>query len=204
MSSYVESRLPARTFTDREQQLLLRITGDHARGLRDHVLFALALGTGLREHELVALDLGDVFDREGRAKRRVQLRVFKKSNPDPTTQETVLSDRVRLKLEQLWKVRAQQGQTLDPAAPLFVSRERGRLSTRRVRSLFEEWQRRARFERILPFHCLRHTACTNLYRNTKDIRLTQRFARHKSLASTTRYTHASDEELVAAVGALRC
>jgi integrase/recombinase XerC len=38
------------------------------------VLISLALGTGLREHEVLALDYGDVFDEDGRARRRVTLR----------------------------------------------------------------------------------------------------------------------------------
>ena len=63
MAAYVESiRRAPRTLTDREQKALLRVTGEHRAGWRDHVLFAMALGTGLRAHELVALDVGDVFD----------------------------------------------------------------------------------------------------------------------------------------------
>jgi len=45
----------------------LRVTREHPR---DHVLYAMALGTGLRAHELVALDVADVFDRTGEPKRR--------------------------------------------------------------------------------------------------------------------------------------
>jgi integrase len=42
---------------------------------------------------------------------------------------------------------------------------------------------------------LRHTAITNVYRATRDLFLTQRFARHASPLTTTAYTHPSDEEL---------
>jgi len=70
MSNYAESiARPPRTLTEREVALLLRTTGEHAAGWRDHVIFSLALGTALREHELLALDVGDVFD-GGRARRR--------------------------------------------------------------------------------------------------------------------------------------
>ncbi len=40
---------------------------------------------------------------------------------------------------------------------------------------------------------LRHTAIRNVYRATKDLYLTQRFARHASPLTRTAYT--SDEEL---------
>lgn len=51
---------------------------------------------------------------------------------------------------------------------------------------------------------LRHSAVTNLYALTKDIRLTQRFARHRSLATTMVYTHPSEDDLVRVVEGLRC
>ena len=89
---------PPRTLTDLEQKLLLKVTGEHRDGFRDHVIISFALGTGLREHEILALDLGDVFDDEGGAKRRVTLRVFKRSADEPAVQEVVLPDLVRAKL----------------------------------------------------------------------------------------------------------
>ena len=63
MATYADNiRTPPRTLTEVEQRRLLKATGEHKAGFRDHVLFSLALGTGLREHELLALDVGDVFD----------------------------------------------------------------------------------------------------------------------------------------------
>jgi integrase/recombinase XerC len=79
MTAYADAMAkPPRALTDLEQKLLLKTTGEHTDGCRDHVLISLALGTGLREHEFLALDCGDVFD-DGRARRRVTLRVFKRS-----------------------------------------------------------------------------------------------------------------------------
>jgi len=195
---------PPRTLTEREIHQLLTTTGEHVAGWRDHLLFAMALGTGLREHELVALDVGDVFDETGRARRRVALRVFKRSNRDRDAQEVVLPDALRAKLERYLARRRSGGESVASSSPLFVSRISRRLSTRQARRAFAEWQARAGFERRFTFHTLRHSACTNLYRRTKDIRLVQKFARHKSLLSTQRYTHASDEELVRAVQGLAC
>jgi site-specific recombinase XerD len=51
---------------------------------------------------------------------------------------------------------------------------------------------------------VRHAACTNLYRRTKDTRLTPRIARHKSILTTSIYAHSSDEDLVRAVRELPC
>ena len=62
MAYYAIHHRPHRTMTELEQAKLLKVTGEHARGFRDHVLFALALGTGLREHEALALDVGDITE----------------------------------------------------------------------------------------------------------------------------------------------
>jgi site-specific recombinase XerD len=205
MTAYADSLArPPRTLTEREVALILRITGQHASGWRDHVIVSLALGTGLREHEILALDIGDVFDEAHRPKRHVQLRVFKRASEDPPPQEIVLSETIRAKLEKLLRQKRADGHDLAAGAPLFVSRKRGRLSPRQLRHAFAVWQARAGFERAFGFHALRHTAITNLYRRTRDIRLAQRFARHRSILSTTIYTHPTDEELVRSVQELPC
>jgi len=202
--SYVESTRAPRTLTDAEQARLLKVTGEHARGFRDHVLLSFALGTALREAELLALNIGDVFDASGRARRRVRLRVFKRSNDDESMQEVVLPDPLRAKLEKLWRWKKQRGEGLEPDAPLFVSRRGQRLSSRQLRNLFHVWQERAGFERVLSFHSTRHSSLTNVYRRTRDIRLTQRVARHKSITSTIRYAGPSDEDVLRAVRDLPC
>ena len=204
MPAYAIHRRPPRTMTELEQAKLLKVTGEHARGFRDHVLFALALGTGLREHEILALDVGDVFDESGRVRRRVSLRVFKRSASKPAIQEVILPDTLRAKLDKLhgWKKRKRQ--SLAPDAPLFTSRLGKRLSCRQLRHVFHLWQERAGFERRHSFHALRHTACTTVYRRSKDIRVTQRFARHKSIVSTMIYTHPTEEDLIQAVRELPC
>ena len=202
--SYAESTRTPRTLTDAEQARLLKVTGEHARGFRDHVLLSFALGTALREAELLALNVGDVFGVEGKARRRVQLRVFKRSNNDESMQEVVLPDPLRAKLEKLWRWKKQRGEGLEPDTPLFVSRRGLRLSSRQLRNLFHVWQERAGFERVLSFHSTRHSSLTNIYRRTRDIRLTQRVARHKSITSTIRYAGPSDEDVLRAVRDLPC
>jgi len=194
-------RRPPTTLTEQEQLLLLRVTGAHVAGWRDHCLYSLALGAGLREHEIVALDIGDLYDAAGHAKRRIVLRVFKgcKKTPAPPPQEVILPDAVRRKLDRLYELRRRAGEVLTPDTPVFVSRFRRRLSTRQVRHGFRVWQTRAGFERIYHFHVIRHSAATNVYRRSRDIRLTQQFCRHGSIDTTVIYTHTSAEDLLRVV-----
>jgi site-specific recombinase XerC len=92
-----------------------------------------------------------------------------------------------------WKRRARE--SLEARSPLFQSNQRRRLCLRQIQVLFRKWQIAAGFETLYPFHALRHSAITNVYRATRDLYLTQRFARHSSPLTTTCYTHPSDEEL---------
>jgi site-specific recombinase XerC len=194
-----------RTLTEAEQRQLLRVTGQRLDGLRDHMIYSLALATGLRQHELLALDVGDVLaEGSGLVPRRLALRVFKGASEESEPQEVMLPELVREKLRKFLDVRRRDGANLSSNAPLFLSRRRRRLSARQVRDGFAQWQERAGFERHFHFHALRHTACTNLYRRTKDIRLTQRFGRHKSMLTTSLYTHPSDDDLLRSIQGQIC
>jgi integrase len=204
MPAYVDTipRAP-KTLTEREQRLLLAASGRRRGSYRDHVLFAMALGTAMREHELAALNVGDVRNAAGGIRQRFPLRVYKRSNKNAAQQEAILPDSLRRKLARLLEWKQTEGEDLTDDAPLFRSRQ-GRLSRRQIRRLFADWQVEAGFERRFTFHALRHTALTNLYRATRDIRLVQTVARHADIGSTTIYTAPSDEEVLQAVRTLTC
>jgi site-specific recombinase XerD len=134
----------------------------------------------------------------------IQLRVFKRSAhadapTDDEDQRVVLSRMVRLKLEKFIGWKRQRGEDLRASAPLFLSRFRRRLSTKQLRTLNRVWQQRAGFDRLHPFHRLRHTMLSQLYDETGDLLLVKAAARHASARSTEIYTHPSDERLQAAV-----
>lgn len=211
--AYATRQTSPRTLDDGEQALLLKVTGAHARGYRDHVLFSAALGTALRQAELLGLNMGDVYTAAGRPRRRFPLSVFKRSNKDVDMQEAILPDNLIHKLQRYREWKRLRGESLEPAAPLFLSRQaqipwsggaRRRLSARMYREAFKRWQKRAGFTRFFNVHALRHTALSNLYRDTKDLRLVQRVARHKSVTTTQIYTHPTDEDVLRAVRGMRC
>ena len=196
---YAARRRPPKTLTEIEQAILLKTSGEHAKGFRDHTIFSLALGTGLRESEILALDVGDILNGNGKPKRRVVLRVFKRCTESSMGQEVFLPDGTHYKLGRFLAWKKQRGESLELDAPLFVSRKGNRLSARQLRDVFKTWQKRAGMDRTFHFHALRHTACTNLYRKERDIRLVQVFARHANIATTTIYASPTDEDLLRAV-----
>jgi site-specific recombinase XerC len=115
-----------------------------------------------------------------------------------------LPDRLVTKLRRFRAFKKDRGESLESDAPLFCSQSRRRISKRRVQFAWREWQKRAGFDRLYPFHCIRHSSITNVYRATRDLFLAQRFARHVSPLTTTVYTHPSDEEMRGRLRNLGC
>ena len=190
-------------------------------GLREHEIAALDVGDvfdGDKIRRRVALRVFKARRRPARGKRF--------AGPGPM-QEVFLPDAVLTKLAHYigWRFgrrppaarhplegEARTPSGVDMKAPLFATEKTGfgsergsRVSTRTLRRLFRLWQLRAGFNKrsLYPFHCLRHTAITNLYRATRDVRKAQKHARHANLNTTMIYTHVSDEEMLESVRKLR-
>jgi len=191
--------LSPQTLTHDEQQHILCATASNPR---DHLIFSMALGTGLRISELVGLDVGDVYLPDGTP--RVRIRVRPEIAKRGRTGDVFLPDRLMRKVKRFWTFKKRRGEGLHPGDPLFCNQSRRRISKRRVQFAWRQWQERAGFDRLYPFHVLRHTAVTNVYRATRDLFLAQRFARHASPLTTTVYTHPGDEEMRERVRGLRC
>src|SRR5213594_3002164 len=193
------SHLSPPTLTHGDEKAILHTT---RRNLRDHLIYSLALGTGLRLAEIVGLNVGDVYTPEGKPKNRVRLRpeIAKYGRAG----DVFVPDALLAKFQKFWRHKATRREGLGPEDPLFCNQSRRRISPRRVQFAFRTWQVKAGFDRLYPFHSLRHCAITNVYRASRDLFLAQRFARHVSPLTTTVYTHPSDEDLLAGIRGLRC
>ena len=191
--------LSPQSLTREEMQLLLAASASHPR---DHLIFSLALGTGLRLSELVGLDVADLFFPNGTPRVRVRVRpeIAKRGR----TGDVFLPDALTAKLRRFWAYKLERGERIGSEQPLFCALSRRRLSRRRIQVLFRDWQVHAGFDRLYPFHALRHTAVSNVYRTSRDLFLAQRFARHASPLTTVIYTHPSDEELREQLRGISC
>lgn len=118
--------------------------------------------------------------------------------------DVFLPDKLVTKLRRFWTWKTKRCEDLGPAAALFCNQSRRRISRRRVQFAWRTWHQRAGFDRLYPFHCLRHSSVTNVYRATRDLFLAQRFARHVSPLTTTIYTHPSDDEARIRLRGLLC
>ena len=187
------------TLTSEEQSLLLQATIPEPR---DHLIFSLALGTGLRLAEIVGLNIEDVYIPDGSPRKRFRLR--REIAKNGRAGDVFLPDALMPKLEILWGYKIRGFESVDVSAPLLCNQSARRISKRRVQTVFKAWQLIAGFDRLYPFHALRHTAVTNVYRASRDLFLAQRFARHVSPLTTIIYTHVSDEELLVRLRDLAC
>lgn len=202
--SYVQNavRLSPRTLSREEQLRVLKVSGEHVEGFRDHMIISLALGSALRESELAALNVGDVASGPKDIRTKIELVAFaRKGGPDASRpqQRVFVPKMARRKLEKylVWKKRNKE--PVGPQAALFLSNRGDRIATRTMRHLWRVWQKRAAFEHLYTFHELRHTSLTNLYAATKDVLLVQKQARHASVTTTQIYAHVSDDDMRAAV-----
>jgi site-specific recombinase XerD len=157
----------------------------------------------------LALDLIDVVTKDGKVRRTIQLQHFKgqRTSKDASAQRVHLPDATWYKLEKWIDVRRRswlvKAKHWEHVGPVFFSQEGHRLHPRSMRDAFYTWQERAGFDHRYSFHSLRHTAISNVYRETRDIRIAQRVARHANINTTTIYEHASDETIAAAVKKLK-
>ncbi len=192
--------LSPQTLTLAEQRAILRATACNSR---DHLIYSLALGTGLRLAEIVGLNVGDVYLPDGTPRTRIRLRP--ELVKGGRAADVFLPDSLLRKFRRFRSFKRRKDQGLNPADPLFCAQGgQRRISPRRVQFAFRTWQVKAGFDRLYPFHALRHTAVTNVYRGSRDLFLAQRFARHVSPLTTTIYTHPSDQELWQGIRQLHC
>ena len=193
------SYLSPQTLTKIEQRKILRETKCNPR---DQLIYSLGLGTGLRLAEIVGLNVGDVYFLSGEPRKRVRIRV--EIAKGGRKGDVFLPNSLVVKFRKFWSFKIKRGEGFQPDDPIFCSQSRVRISKRRVQSAFRTWQMKIGFDQLYPFHALRHTAVTNVYRATRDLFLAQRFARHVSPLTTTVYTHPSDQEIWERVRNLYC
>ena len=151
------------------------------RGARDFAIAMLIFGTGLRVSEVVGLDTDDVFVTE----RMGQIEVRHGKGGKARTVYPPADTRAALRA---W-IAARRAAGAPELGPLFLSREGGRLSSRRVQSLLSDLGREVGV-RLTP-HVLRHTYARFFLANGGDVGELQQNLGHLHLSSTQVYTGAT-------------
>jgi integrase len=158
---------------------------------RDQLVLLVLVTTGLRRSELCALEWRDL-ELDGR-KPSLLVRCGKGSK---SRRQPLPAGLVR-QLRGLHEAR-------QPAAtdPVICGLAGGRLHETILADIIRRAAKRARIEKNVTAHTLRHTAATWLRQELGDTRLVAEYLGHADLSTVARYAHVDRDELFAAAGRL--
>lgn len=188
------SRKLPEVLTEEEQKKFLdQFNTRYPSPHRNKVMFQLMLNTGLRVSEAVNLRWKDINLTSGK------LMVREGKGAKDRTLWVGEDDLNRL---HEWKERQVEKAGFSPEY-VFTTLEGNQLSTRQVQITVKKYADKAGIDKNVTPHTLRHTFATDLYRETKNIRLVQKALGHSDLSTTMIYTHIVDEELEGAMKSFR-
>lgn len=186
---------------ENEERALLKALRDSKTATRDLTIVELVLHTGLRVQELRLLNVGDVFN--GMIIRD-HLAVRAETAKRCKAREIFLNSHISKVLKAFIAFKRARGESLEPAAPLFVSKKGGRVGQRTLQDMAEKWFAKAglvdaRGLSRFTFHSLRHTFAMKLRRRGVTIERVQKLLGHASLQATGIYLEPSMEDLIEAL-----
>ena len=178
----VSKKLP-HVLSSREINLLLDKANFKGKlGLRDQAVLELFYATGLRVSELIYLKINDVNMENCMLKclgKGSKERIIPFGNKAYQSLKLYL-DRTRLKLVK----------NPDEDA-LFLNSRGESLSRQGVFYLVKLYAKKAKIEKKVTPHTLRHTLATHLLENGADLRSVQEMLGHSDISTTQIYTHVS-------------
>ncbi|MAE63560.1 MAG: tyrosine recombinase XerC [Phycisphaeraceae bacterium] len=187
-------RLPKAISVELVDKLLSMPDNRDTLGARDRAILETLYSTGVRVSELVDLNRNDL-DLQGQT-----LRIRGKGKRErivPLGSHALAAVRHYMTLlEPDPRFRAMREKSaVDPAVPLFVNKNGGRLSSRSVRRKLDKYLVQAGLDSTISPHTLRHSFATHLLDNGADLRSVQELLGHQSLSTTQIYTHLSTMRL---------
>ena len=182
--------IPAYLSVDDMFRLLDRTVEDALLGRRNRAIFETLYGSGIRVSELTGLNVFDVNFSSA------CLRVSGKGGRERIVPAGARSmERIRRYRERLF---AQTGIGMQTDGPLFLNKNKGRLSTRSVGRILEGLVRQCSLAVPISPHGIRHSFATHMLDAGADLRTVQELLGHKSLSTTQKYTPVSIDRLMAA------
>lgn len=181
-------KLPEVLTPDEQAALMAQPNKRAPTGLRNLLMIRLMLNIGLRCSEVLNLGPYDINLTTGRL-------VVKqgKGNKD----RVLWLGEDDLELLRRWQERRPE------STYVFCTLKGQHILTRYVRKMVARYAKKAGIAKRVHPHLLRHTMATDLYKQTKDLRLVQKILGHASITTTTIYTHLVDEDVENALKAFR-
>jgi integrase/recombinase XerC len=187
-------RLPKAMSVEQVDKLLSMPDNRETLGARDRAILETLYSTGVRVSELVDLNRNDLDNEQQTLRIRGK---GKKERMVPLGSHALAAIRHFLTLlEPDSRFRSVRDRSIhDPAVPLFVNKNGGRLSSRSVRRKLDKYLASAGLDPSISPHTLRHSFATHLLDNGADLRSVQELLGHQSLSTTQIYTHLSSMRL---------
>ena len=180
-----EQKLP-QILTSKEVELLLEQPKCvDAKGYRDKAMLELLYATGIRVTELIDLDISDVNLTAG----VIRCRGREKERLIPMYDKAVkaLSDYVTLVRPQMI--------ALPDERSLFVNIGGERMSRQGFWKLIKYYQKKAKIDKDITPHTLRHSFAAHLLENGADIHAIQEMLGHADISSTQVYSQLVKKQL---------
>jgi len=161
-------------------------------GLRDRAILELFYSSGIRLSELTGINEEDMDFPQGLIRIRGK---GKKERIVPVGEPAKIALTNYL-MEKHGRETAENRLT-SSAAPFFVNRRNGRLSTRSVARILSKYVSQSGIQKKVSPHTLRHSFATHLMDAGADLRSIQELLGHESLSTTQKYTSVSVNQLMA-------
>lgn len=173
-----EQKLP-QILTGKEVELLLEQPEcTDLKGYRDRAMLELLYATGIRVSELIALDVSDVNIPAG----FIRCRGHDKERIIP-----LYPAAVRALKEYVEFIRPQMIASADEQS-LFVNVSGERMSRQGFWKIIKTYQQKAKIEKTITPHTLRHSFAAHLLENGADLRSIQEMLGHADISSTQVYS----------------
>lgn len=187
----------SRPLTELEiQNILQSFYGKYS--LRNRTLFLLGLNTGARISELLSLNVGDVW----KFSRPVEIIYFQKRHTKGKLvgRQIIIRSGAQQAIFELIQWKRQQKESLAKDAPLFVSRQGGRLKRKQAHNILREVFDSCELPGHVTTHSLRKTFANYVLRASGgNIKVLQELLGHQHLSTTEAYLSFDLDELRSAV-----
>ena len=180
-----EKKLP-QILTSKEVELLLEQPEcNDAKGYRDRATLELLYATGIRVSELIGLNVTDV---------NVPVGVIRCRSRDRERVIPLYPKAVRALNEYMEFIRPQMISNPDEQS-LFVNVSGERMTRQGFWKIVKTYQHKAKIEKDITPHTLRHSFAAHLLENGADLRSIQEMLGHADLSSTQIYAHIVNKQL---------
>ncbi len=173
-----EKYLPEFLFIE-EVQKLISATKKSKMKYRDKLIIEFLFLNGLRVSELVNVKVNDI--------KGNKLKVLGKGNKE---RYTILTTEILTTIANFIKYERTANHDY-----LLINNRGEQLSTRGVRYILTQTQKRSELEKNIFPHMLRHSFATYFLTHGSDLRTVQTFLGHENISTTQIYTHLSSKHL---------